>query len=454
MKKNSNAVFAPKLKIISDNHSFKEQIFKMIEDCNITVDQIDADVRIDEKEPLIIITDDPSIPEYEMICAQKDGGSPVNTHIIFILPDCSGIIKHKNIMAYNSAGLHKSSLSKEIKDRSTLLISEMLPDNCLKDARRELKEANRQIKDYKKAFDNVKLIQKSVMIPPEDMDGFETYTVYEPFLDASGDVLLVKQIFNRVFIMIADVTDHGYAAAVYGSALYALANNYVQKAGIMEQDAGMWGHYMMKAAGMFYPEGKKYTKEQRKEQRETKKLLTANATFAVIDKMNQKIDVCFYGSGMEPPILVNNNTVNSILPIHMPGEEEDGEYEREYSSGIGVPLNDGECTAKVYSGKFYPGDMAVFYTDGATEIFSDKNKGKDIKNIYSSAKIISSVKGTIEKNSKYGTTTPEDIVNSILRDANAYSISTDIFSDDARNNNIPNISDDLTIFCIKWRSNR
>ena len=451
MKK--NIIWTPKLKIISKSHSFKEQILKIVEDCNIVVDQIEQDIKINPEEPLIIITDDINIPEYKAICSEKNKENQLNIYIIFILSDDLKIPDHNRITIYNSKDLHKSILSKKIETLSITLMSEIREDHCLKQISLELEETKKLITEYEDSLQNVKNIQKYVMIPPDDMNDFETYTVFQPLRTVTGDVILAKQVFNKIFIMIADVTDHGYSAAIYGAALYALANNYIHESGIMGQDVGMWGHYMMKASGMFYPEGIKQSKEQRKEQRHVKKLLTANATFAVIDKMKQQINICFYGSGAEPPILINGDKAEPVLPIRKE-EDKSADPGQMQSIGIGVPLNDGESVAKVYTHKFYPGDMAVFYTDGATEIFSDLNKEKDIKDIYSSDKILRSIKEAIEKDTKRGMITPKDIVSSVLRDANSYSIGTDILSKENKNCDMPNISDDLTIFCIKWRNNR
>lgn len=422
--------WTPKLRIESDNHSFREQILKVIEDYNIVVD-ITKDP-FSEKEPLIVIADHVGFYEYNIIKALPEGEEQPDLYIILILPDKTLPEMDERMITFYQDELKSTMLADTIEGLSVSLMSEIRDDYNMVRITKKLTDANEVIEEYSRSLTNVRMIQNKIMIPPSDMGSFETYTVYEPYRIVSGDVLFVKCLYDKVFIMIADVTDHGYASGIFGSVLYALANNYVQNTPALGQDADMWGLYMVKAAKMFYPD----TRDSSREAKEIRNLFSANATFAVIDKQKQKIDICFYGSGMEPPVMIRSDAAECITA----------------DAGMGVALNEGNIPAKIQSRKFYPGDMIMFYTDGATEIFSDAESGqKDISKMYSSSKIVKSVEDTLSKMEA----SPKNIVESVLRDADAYSISKDIFSDNTRENNIlPYITDDLTIFCIKWRNNR
>lgn len=418
-----NNIWIPKFKIDSDNHFFIEQILKVVEDYDIAVDLIEEKKHIKEEEPLIIIADHADIIES---MGENLNNGKLSIYLILVLSDKSFKVNHQRITVFYQDDLRESTLASAIENLSLDLISKIKYDNIIATASKKLSEANELIDEYKNSLENSRLIQRSIMIPPVNYDDFETYTVYEPYRIVSGDVLFVKQVFDKMFIMIADVTDHGFLAGMYGAVLYALANNYIQRSSIIEQDVSIWGQYMMKSAKMFYPEFSK-------ENNIAKNLLSASATFAVIDMSKCRIEICFYGSGTEPPILIKGDSVSAV------NVSED--------INIGVPLGEGNIMANPYRKKFFPGDMAVFYTDGATEIFSNlDNEQKDVSKIYSSKKVLKSIEEAVAK----GKTSPDDIVSFVLRDANAYSLSTDI----TKNRDIPNVTDDLTIFCIKWRANR
>lgn len=413
-----NGNWIPKLKINSTNNFFVEQILRVIDENDIAVDLLDEDESAGN-DFLILITD------HEL--SEKEEEDPI--FIVYVLPDDIKNVNEseKRIIFYQN-NLRESSLAKKIESLTLMLMSQAKQGRVVQDLSKQLLEANVIAEDYQKKMKEAQFAQKSIMIPQANINEFETYTVYEPLRNVSGDVLFVKECYGKIFIMVSDVTDHGYLAGMYGATLYALANNYVQTSSIMEQDVCMWAHYMHKASKMFFPEVTKNDKIKLND------LLTANATFAIIDKNKCHVDMCFCGSGGEPPIMVKNGGQVSAIKI-------------DFEKNLSAPIGSGTVPASPKRIKFYPGDQLIFYTDGATEIFLDSvdTGEKDTKKMFSSENIIKAVKEAVCKRK----TKPKEIVESILSDAAAYSISANF----SKNKDIPNVDDDITIFCIKWGVN-
>lgn len=418
-----NSSWIPKLKIVSKNGFFIEQILRVIDENNIAVDLLEDDEDEDlENDFLILIADH--------ILSDEEELSP--TYILYVLPEEIPIVEssEKRIVFYQRS-LRESELATKIEDITLMLMSQTKHSKVIKDLSTKAVEAASIVKDYNTQMEDAQYAQISIMKPPQNMGDFETYSVYVPFRTISGDVLFVKQVYDKIFIMVADVTDHGYLAGMYGATLYALANNYVQTSSLADQDVSVWANYMQRMSKMFYPETIDKTNKVK-----LNDLLTANATFAIINKSKNYVDMCFCGSGGEPPILVKNgqNTKAEMIKI-------------DPQNGVSAPLGNGTNLAPPKRKKFFPGDQLIFYTDGATEIFLDSadTGEKDAKKIFSSEKIVKSVNEAIFKNK----TKPNELVDFILNDAAAYSISADI----SKNKDIPNLDDDITIFCIKWRRN-
>lgn len=417
--KNNNWI--PKLKINSSNNFFIEQVLRVVDENNIAVDLLEDDEDY-EDDFLILITDHKL--DYD------DEEDPI--FIIYVLPEENEEISssEKRVILYQK-DLRESELASKIEELTLMLMSQTKQSRVVQDLSKQIIEKGSIVDDYKKKMEEAQYAQQTIMTPPTSMGDFETYTVYVPFRTISGDVLFVKQVYDKIFIMIADVTDHGYLAGMYGSTLYALANNYVQTSSLIDQNVNMWANYMQKTARMFYPEN--IDKENKVKLND---LLTANATFAIIDKSKNCVDMCFCGSGGEPPILVKSgqNTKAEMIRI-------------DPTNGVSAPLGNGSILVPSKRKKFYPGDQLIFYTDGATEIFLDSadTGEKDTKKIFSSDKIVKSVNEALFKKK----TKPNELVDFILNDAAAYSISADI----SKNKDIPNLDDDITIFCIKWRRN-
>lgn len=406
----------PKLKIKSDNDFFCKQINRIIVEQELLVDVIDDRSEEDKNKTI-------DIEILDHIPSNKEKLAPY----MFLIVNPSEIheteeIKQKgNVYVYKLGELRESVIAEDIKNVANKIIANSRLNSGLKSTAKELELEREKTSDYKTALEKSGAAQKYIMQPLFKDDTFDIKVIYEPYRHVSGDVLFVKKMYSKIFIMIADVTDHGCLAGMYGASLYALANNYVQNSSIIEQSVDMWGQYMTKAAKMYRPYGLTASDSMMIN-------FTANILLCILDLEEQKASFCFYGSGQEPPILIRENGTAKALKVE---------------DGIGAPIGDIDSSAKVYRKNFYPGNGIIFYTDGATEIFADAAEEKDSAKIYSSEKIVESVNIALKNNKN----SSEEIIDYILKDASAYSITRNLQS----KGNMPNITDDLTIMCIRWK---
>lgn len=421
-----NRVWLPKIKIDSENQFFIEQIKRIIYNSNVAID-VFSPLTFEKELPGDFIHSIVIADHYPIVHNTPD-------KFIYILNNVDNAkykenkedIHNDNVIVYLRNTLKESELTNSIAKLALELLSTSKCDDVFADICSQLTNATREIEELKGALSLSRKAQKSIMNLDSLSDKFSSYLTYVPYKEVSGDVFFVKQIYDKVFIMLADVTDHGVLAGMYGATLYALANNYIQSSSIMEQDIDMWAQYMQKAAKMFYPEQLPYSDP-------LKSLFSANVIFMEIDTSKMMASFMFYGTGQEPPIMISSSGKVQAIKI---GDE---------ANAVGAPLGDSSVT-KIYKKRFLPGDAIVLYTDGATEIFLDpENETKDAAKMYSSENITKAIANKV-KDDKF---TPKVIVDSILRNAAAYSISSDLDKSDE----LPNVTDDLTIACIKWEGN-
>ena len=421
----------PVIKIESEDPFFVEQIKRIIYRYDIAIDIYD-DKTSNAISTSIIISDD-----FPCISEETD-------EIIYVLSSDKkkefdkyrGAMRPHNVKAYCKNNLKESVLANYITKIATKVLSTAKYNNALSETCRRAYAASEELDELKKAIALSKDAQRAVMnLDMISKSGnFDTSLVYVPYKEISGDVIFAREIYDRLFIMMADVTDHGILAGMYGATLYALANNYIQTSSIVGLDIDSWAQYMGKASRMFYPESLSPIDPM-------KNLFAANVTFAVIDMKKCIAQFMFYGTGQEPPIIID-----SSKDVHIIDTREAIKKNKD-TAGIGAPLAGDASSAKIYWSRFFPGSSVTLYSDGATEVFLDPdNPRKDAKKMYTSDKIRDSVKNAVANDK----TAPNDIIKCILHDTTAYSIGTDIDDIDDETG-MPNVTDDLTIACIKWK---
>lgn len=290
-----------------------------------------------------------------------------------------------------------------------------------KKAKRKLEE---KIKEYESDIQMASNLQKKVMIP-KTPEGFSLSLHYQPVNQVSGDFLFIKDIGKKVYIVIGDVTDHGYLSGLYATSLYSLIAGYLETSSV-------WGLNLtnlvsfVQHAGQFYQthDEREYVLNQR---------TTATALFCEIDKVNQIARFINCGHGNEPPIIAYDGGLAEVISFN-PGD-------------ILPPIGDGLTKVIPLPTEipFAEGNMLVFYTDGITEIFRNSEE-KLPTDEYSKERLAHSVLYEIKK----PTWTPASVVRSIRKDAESYSLSEELETQNFSNELIDGASDDVTILAIRW----
>lgn len=403
----------PKLRIKSENPFFEKQINRIIMEKELLVDVIEDH---NKKVDIIVFDYVPEDAEFDSCSYAILILDKAQEKLAKSLP----FYENENVKVYKSGSLRESEIANDIQDISYKIIADNKNSYGMTSIAKDLVNEQNKTRDYETALLKSGEAQKLIMRPRFHDENFDIHIVYEPYRDVSGDVLFMQKIYEKIFIMVADVTDHGYLAGMYGASLYALANNYVQHSSVIEQSVDTWSQYMVKAAKMFQPYGLEAGDPMMIP-------FTANALFCIIDTKECRAYFSFYGAGQEPPIIIKGGHTAKLLDV---------------KEGVGTPIGEFDSSAKVYQKRFYPGDSIILFTDGATEIFLDASEDKDATKMYSATKIEKSSNEALSNGKK----SPKELVEFILKDAGAYSISEDLNSDA----NMPNITDDLTLMCIKW----
>lgn len=293
-------------------------------------------------------------------------------------------------------------------------------DSEAKNAQSKLSDCKKKLNDYKENLKDAKSLQKEVMIPSKQTD-FDIAAHYQSIAQVSGDILLTEEVGEHLFIVIGDVTDHGYLAGLYGASLYASMKSYLTLASSYELTIEGFVRYMQYASSFYQPTG--YGSLRQK--------ASATMLFCEIDKKKQEIKFINCGHGNELPVIVRQGKEAFLLS-----------FDSEKSEMLPVI---GDFTiippTKAISLPFFPGDCIVLYTDGITEIFKD-SKNKNVSDEYSSERLLSSVCQEIKKKDW----TVESVLQGIKKDAESYAISDDL------TNAKSEITDDISMLAIKWKN--
>lgn len=421
ISKNISKNWIPKLKIKTTDNIFKHQIHRIIDDNSICFDVLDDNEEFsnDDKKMCVIISNE-ELSELDL---------DVIYHGICIFSENTNrraIQEHENVTNYFVNELTQTELTNKLERISLKLMSLIKEKGVLNSFSKQLEEAKETIEDYGKSLEEASLLQHTIMTNYNKSIDYDIGVIYKAYRLISGDVVFVEEVQDCLFIMLADVTDHGFLSGIYGASLYTLAKNYVHNLTLNNMDLGMWVMHMYQGARLFYPPKNTKTKVKYND------LLTATATFAMIDKKKNIIDFCFCGSASESPIIVKGTGGKDSIDF----------FPIESTDDICPVLGNPNYKVKVLRKKFLPGSSVIFYSDGASEIFLDyaDTESKDMKKIYSKESILKAIKNSFDR----GINTSKEIVKAIVNDAKAYAISSDL----SKNPDMP-LTDDLSILCIK-----
>ena len=335
--------------------------------------------------------------------------------------------RETQLYIFQKKDLSKENLAAEIKNAASNIMFKSSECSNTNELSAALDQKIELLEAYEKALDLASAVQKYVMTNGlSNLKNFIYSYDYEAFQKVSGDFFLVKEAYGKLFIMIGDVTDHGYAAGLYGAAIYAFAISYIENTSIRDLSVINWTRFIADSALTYHPIDQEAADLYNQS-------LTATATFAILDIKTGKLQITMCGSGMEPPMFIKkgeaiqSKTPNTPLP----------------------PLGEWNFTGdlvnqdSVVTIKLYKGDTMIFYSDGLTEVFVDNNIAKDAARTFSSERLFESAKKAAEA----GVRDPKKIQDQIIRDSAGFSISPSLEYSAEK----PEITDDFTIMVLQWK---
>lgn len=410
--------------ILTDNDVFYRQIYQLLQKAKEDGFDITAVMRLYNGDYLgnsiLIISDG--------IDERVDEDAEAPTFII-----CNEEIYNKYLhtkcithMLYKNTSFNPERLLNDIGTWYWMQMENIEVRKENKKLNKSLIQLNNELNEYKLALDTAGAIQ---------IDSYSSYTSkyfdiavhYQPKSMVSGDILIYYELFDRVYIIIGDVTDHGYHAGLYGASLASIIRSYLLL--VSEFSLTLEGLVdFVKKSSHFV--NLKVNKEQSAE--------NATMLFCEINKTTHKISFYNCGHGGETPIITRKNgdtflVENNIIdpPIGSIGEEK--------------TITSKE---KITTLDFNQGDGIIVYTDGITEIFSiGDNDHKDATYIYNNDRLEASIKYQVDKH-EY---TARSILNGIIKDAESYSIGINL-NDELLTTNVENASDDITVGVFIWKN--
>lgn len=264
-----------------------------------------------------------------------------------------------------------------------------------------------------------RIVQLKVASDALNLPGFDTDLIYIPKNQVSGDYVLAEKVFDKVFIMIGDVTGHGSYCGTYAASLIAEAKGFLRTASPMTANLRSFASYMSEASFFYHGDSDRSSTEN---------------VFCEIDLKKNIAYFCTFGGGSITPVIIRKNgKVEKVFTA-----EEQGQILPRM--GDTLYEDDDAPLPVVLSFYFDPGDAVLFYTDGITELFCSQEE-KDIAYTYGPDNLIKSIKDVVS----YLGNTPANIVKSIVSDVISYGVqgletSTALESI---------VNDDATIYCIR-----
>lgn len=410
--------------ILTDNDVFYKQIYQLLQKAKedgfditavmrlyngdylgnsiiIISDGIDERVDIDAEAPVFIICN-PEI--YDKYCYTKS-------------------ITH---MLYKNTSFSPEKLLNDIGTWYWMQMENIEVRKTNKKLEKQINNLNNELNEYKLALDTAGTIQTDTYSLYAS-NTFDIAIHYQPKAIVSGDILIYYELFDKIYIVIGDVTDHGYQAGLYGASLTAIIRSYLLLASEFSLTLDGLVNFVRKSSHFVNLEAHNFKSAE-----------NATMLFCEINKTTHKISFYNCGHGGEAPIITRKTgetfIVNNIFidpPIGSIDEE-----------------NNIVTKNKIYTLDFDPGDGIVLYTDGITEIFSiGDNEHKDTVNIYNNDRLEAGIKYEIDKHSY----TARSILNGIIKDAESYSIGINL-NDDLSATNVENAADDITVGVFIWKN--
>ena len=391
------------ISVVTEDSNFYKQIVQMIP----------MDLR---KEGVELLTPGESLKNTQMIVTDKitddimEQGIPV---FLFANDMPKDMVESVSFHFYKRNSFQVAVFQKDITEWSEIAFA---LDNAAEQVRQsdaKKEKYKERVADYKKSLELASRMQHHAM-EPKIINGFEQSYYYQPAYMVSGDFLITEEVDGKVFILVGDVTNHGYNTGLYGASIVGSVRGFLNTA----------PRYALNLAGLV-----DYMRYSWKYYNDKIDPCYATILFCMIDK--EKASVEFINCGHEAPILVHDGKAN-ILDV----------YENPELPPMGPDIKQTPIP-KVFP--FLPGDSLFMYTDGITEVFKDPEV-RDWRNTYSEKRILASIQHEVLKNNWI----PDNVISGVRKDADSYSVTEDFENQNLLGSTLDGAVDDVTMYMIKW----
>ena len=336
-------------------------------------------------------------PDGKMCAAQQVAGEKTD---VFLLKDLSSVLQ------------------------GTILMVELLSEEKKQyiQVKKNAEELDIEQKGLVKNLKNAKQVQQHVMEESRGLKNYDTSLRYMPKFIISGDFVVAKEIFGKLFVFFGDVTEHGVYAAEYAASLVSLAKGYFDGCSQINASLEQFMMYMARAA--FYYHGG----------------CAQSSCECVLCEIDESSDMAkcatFSGGNISPIIATKDGKVRVVFDETVVDSIKPRLGDIFYEDNV-APQN----LPGIITTPFRPGDSALFYSDGYSELFNGENK--DQMCTYGVQNMEKSVKDACEK----GDNSPEKIISTIEKDISSYGVRGLSESSEIKDM----ISDDATMFGIRRR---
>lgn len=391
------------ISVVTKDSSFYKQIVQMIP----------MELR---REGVEILSPGESLKNAQMIVTDKitddimEQGIPV---FLFANEIPNNIFESVSFHFYKRNSFEVAVFQKDITEWSEIAFA---LDNAAEQVRQsdaKKEKYKERVADYKNSLELASRMQHHAM-EPKELKNFEQSYYYQPAYMVSGDFLITEEVDGKVFILIGDVTNHGYNTGLYGASIVGSIRGFLNTApryalnltGLVDYMRYSWSYYNDKIEPCF-----------------------ATILFCMVDKENASVE--FINCGHEAPILVHEGKA-SVLDV----------FEDPKLPPMGPDIKQTPIP-KIFP--FLPGDAIFMYTDGITEVFKDPEI-KDWRDTYSGERILASIQHEVLKNDW----NPDKVINGVRKDADSYSVTEDFENQNLLGNTLDGAVDDVTMYMIKW----
>jgi len=321
-----------------------------------------------------------------------------------------------NYKFYKKAQFPKKQFITDIYDWLELIKSMIETNDSYINIEHEYTKNQILLKEHKKRLNEAKKLQYSATKPSQVL-GFDMAWMYKPVAEISGDFCVVKQVWDKIYVIIGDVVDHGVQAGLYAASLQSLIESYLSLSSPYEQELSNLVSYIRKSCYIY-----NYGKE------DNEAPYFATMLFCEINTKKKYIE--FLNCGHERPLILRANGTIDIVEF----EEDNISYSMP-PIGFKGPI----VMQQPVRVPFKLGDGLMVYTDGIIEVFKSNEEQQNIKDIYSIERLTESAR--YELNKQYWNA--DSILMGIQKDIDSYCIGSSFES---------SVHDDMSALIMIWEN--